>query len=48
MTTIDESYIMKLRLEQEYIEWQIFQKKHTYEDIERLKVVRKKLRKLNK
>jgi hypothetical protein len=44
----NESKIMKLRLEQEYIYFQIDQKLHTYEDLERLKVIKKKLNKLIK
>jgi hypothetical protein len=44
----DESYIMKLQLEADYIGFQIFQKKATYEDHLRLKKINRILSKLNK
>lgn len=43
----DESYIMKLRLEADYIGFQIFQKKATYEDRKRLKKIDRILNKLS-
>jgi hypothetical protein len=44
----DESYIMKLRLEADYIGFQIFQKKATYEDHKRLNKINRILEKLSK
>jgi hypothetical protein len=43
-----ESKIFKLRLEQEYIQWQIYQHKHTYNDLKQLDHINRLLRKLTK